>query len=175
MDITIFARAPFRSLICIGFIFIAACTSKVKEGSTSLEDSDGYVVAGEATQKAKIYITTLDQSELLQVHKVEDSTAGPGVTLKVDPSQTYQEMDGFGYTLTGGSAMHLHKMSSNSRAGVLQELFGTGANDIGVSYLRLSVGGSDLDERPWSYNDLPEGETDVQLERFSMAYDTVYL
>ncbi len=125
---------------------------------------------------AKIYITALDKSQLLQEHEVavNDTTIGE-VTIQVDPTTTFQEIDGFGYTLTGGSALHLSNMSATARTAILQELFGTGADDIGVSYIRLSVGASDLDERPWSYNDVPAGETDIKLAQFSMAYDTIYL
>jgi glucosylceramidase len=66
-------------------------------------------------------------------------------------------------------------MSDSTRADLLQELFGTGEDEIGVSYLRLSIGASDLDEAPFSYNDLPEGETDEKLEQFSLAKDTLNL
>ena len=98
---------------------------------------------------AKIYITALDKSQLLQENEVAtNSTTTPAVTIQVDPSTTYQEIDGFGFTLTGGSALHMSNMSAPARAALLQELFGTGTNSIGVSYLRLSVGGSDLDEYP---------------------------
>jgi glucosylceramidase len=128
------------------------------------------------TASSKIYITALDKSQLLQEHDVAtNSTATPAVTIQVDPSTTYQEIDGFGYTLTGGSALHIRNMSAPARAALLQELFGTGTNSIGVSYLRLSVGGSDLDEYPWSYNDMPNGATDVELAQFSLGYDTLYL
>tara|TARA_R110002126_G_scaffold64790_10_gene165800 strand:+ start:787 stop:2232 length:1446 start_codon:yes stop_codon:yes gene_type:complete len=128
------------------------------------------------TASTKIYITALDKSQLLQENDVAtNSTATPAVTIQVDPSTTYQEIDGFGYTLTGGSALHISNMSAPARTALLQELFGTGTNSIGVSYLRLSVGGSDLDEYPWSYNDLPNGATDLELAQFSLGYDTLYL
>ena len=66
-------------------------------------------------------------------------------------------------------------MSAAARADLLQELFGTDNGEIGISYLRLSIGASDLDEAPFSYNDLPEEETDEKLEKFSLANDTVNL
>ncbi|RYY97483.1 MAG: glucosylceramidase, partial [Chitinophagaceae bacterium] len=43
------------------------------------------------------------------------------------------------------------------------------------SYLRLSVGASDLDPEVFSYNDLPPGETDTALRRFSLAPDRKHL
>ncbi len=125
----------------------------------------------------KIYVTTLDKSSLLK-EEVIDLDKRPGnidAVVWIDTSKTFQEMDGFGFTLTGGSALHLQNMSDQPRKKLLKELFGTDNGDIGVSYLRISVGASDLDERPWSYDDLEEGKTDPELKYFSLAYDTLYL
>lgn len=54
---------------------------------------------------------------------------------------------------------------------MLQDLFGTKENSISISYLRISIGASDLNESVFSYNDLPEGQTDVNLSQFSLAPD----
>lgn len=152
---------------CLSFFVLttlAGCSSKQKNDTE------------ESQAAAKIYITALDKSQLLTEYEViENNTLAPDVTVQIDPNTTYQEMDGFGYTLTGGSALQLRKMSAPAREKLLQELFGTEGDGIGVSYLRLSIGGSDLDERPWSYNDLPKGATDEALDQFSLAYDTLYL
>lgn len=96
-------------------------------------------------------------------------------TIDIDASKTFQSIDGFGYTLTGGSAMLLHRMDSKARAALLHELFSTEGNSIGVSYLRISIGASDLDDRVFSYDDLPEGQTDTKLEKFSLAPDREHL
>jgi glucosylceramidase len=93
----------------------------------------------------------------------------------LDTTTKYQEMDGFGYTLTGGSALQLQRMTAPARQALLEELFGAGEGELAIRYLRVSIGGSDLDEYPWSYDDLPKGETDAALSHFSMAYDTLYL
>ena len=37
----------------------------------------------------------------------------------------YQTIDGFGYTLTGGSARHIVRMDATSRGALLKELFAT--------------------------------------------------
>lgn len=93
----------------------------------------------------------------------------------VDETIRYQLIDGFGYSLTGGSALNLMKMQPASRAALLQELFATDKDHIGTSYLRISLGASDLDEKVFSYNDLPEGETDPELKKFDLGYDKKYL
>ncbi|SOD82270.1 glycoside hydrolase family 30 protein [Spirosoma fluviale] len=96
-------------------------------------------------------------------------------TIRVDPTKTYQTIDGFGYTLTGGSAMLINQMEATARMALLTELFTASGKGIGVSYLRISIGASDLDERVFSYDDLPAGETDPTLAKFSLAPDEQHL
>jgi len=129
------------------------------------------------TPNATAYITSMDQSRILQKLPGDSliPMAGATATITLDTAITYQEMDGFGYTLTGGSALHLQAMSQEVRDVILQELFGTGEGELAIRYLRVSIGASDLDEYPWSYDDRPEGEMDEALEYFSLAYDTLYM
>ncbi|MCK9412997.1 MAG: glucosylceramidase [Prolixibacteraceae bacterium] len=88
--------------------------------------------------------------------------------IEVDVSQSYQTMDGFGNCLTDGSAILLTRMSSAARSALLKELFGWDKNNIGISYLRVSIGASDLSEYPYTYDDLPEGQSDMDLKNFSL-------
>ena len=107
------------------------------------------------------WVTTPDQTQQLrqQPGQLAFGKAAPtGAVIDIDDRQRFQTMDGFGYCLTGGSAELLHAMSAPARAKLLRELFGTGPNDIGVSYLRLSIGASDLDATVFSYDDLPAGK-----------------
>jgi glucosylceramidase len=53
----------------------------------------------------------------------------------------------------------------------LKELFSTDGNGIGVSYLRISIGASDLDDEVFSYDDLEKGKTDPTLAKFSLSAD----
>lgn len=88
-------------------------------------------------------------------------------TLRIDQDQVYQEIDGFGYTLTGGSAMHINNMSNANRKALLAELFGRDEGQIGVNYIRISIGASDLDASPFSYSE----SKDETLGNFSIAKD----
>jgi len=85
-----------------------------------------------------------------------------------DTTLAYQTIDGFGNCLTGGSAILLNKMTPESRASLLRELFATDGNNIGISYLRISIGASDLSDRVFSYDDMPSGQTDIALDHFSI-------
>ncbi|MCK4106540.1 hypothetical protein, partial [Acinetobacter radioresistens] len=93
------------------------------------------------------------------------------INIEVDESKTFQTIDGFGFSLTGGSAQVINELPAAKKQDLLQELFGTGTNDIGISYLRISVGASDLNEAPFTYNDMPVGETDEDLTEFSIEKD----
>ncbi|MBF9239291.1 glucosylceramidase [Hymenobacter sp. BT683] len=130
------------------------------------------------TAQAALWLTTPDKTRLFQLQPAKlpfSAAPAKGLTIEVDEKKTFQPIDGFGYCLTGGSAMLLHRMGATERAKLLRELFGTAGNNIGVSYLRLSIGASDLDDRVFSYDDLPAGETDPTLAKFSLAPDREHL
>ena len=125
-----------------------------------------------------LWLTNPDQSALFDLQTdsvVYPSTSEDLATIAIDGSETFQSMDGFGYTLTGGSALHINKMDDAPRKTLLKELFATDGKCIGVSYLRISIGASDLDPYPFSYDDLPEGQTDLAMEKFSLDPDRTNL
>ena len=120
------------------------------------------------------WITTADRSVLFQKQSEKltfGNNAGRGLPIIVDNRQEFQSMDGFGFALTEGSAFHLHRMTPSARAQILKELFAVDENNIGVSYIRLTLGASDLNNFVYSYNDLPEGETDFELKKFNLSHD----
>ncbi|MBK1896331.1 glycoside hydrolase family 30 protein [Chryseobacterium paridis] len=123
--------------------------------------------------EVQVWLTKGDESVKLQQQPSIHFTDNPvsGQNIEIDDTQKFQYIDGFGYTLTGGSVEVINRLSESKRKALLNELFGSNNNSISVSYLRLSVGASDLDSEVFSYDDLPEGQTDVSLEYFSLARD----
>lgn len=95
----------------------------------------------------------------------------PDPVISVDTTARYQTIDGFGNCLTGGSAILLNNMTQENRTRLIKELFSTSGSGIGISYLRVSIGASDLSDRVFSYNDLGAGETDPEMIRFSLDPD----
>ena len=89
-------------------------------------------------------------------------------TIEINEAKTFQTMDGFGFTLTDGSAMHIQAMSAGARHQLLRELFGTGEGEIGISVLRIAIGASDLSDHGYTYDDMPIGQTDPELGHFSL-------
>lgn len=94
------------------------------------------------------------------------------LTIDVDTSQRYQEIDGFGFALTGGSATLINGLEETKKEALLKELFLTDSTNIGVSYLRISLGASDLSEMPFTYDETTNGQKDVNLQSFSLDKET---
>ncbi|MEX8546595.1 MAG: glycoside hydrolase family 30 beta sandwich domain-containing protein [Mucilaginibacter sp.] len=109
-----------------------------------------------------------DKSSLFQKQNITlnfSSTASSNTTLTVDTAQVFQTIDGFGFALTGGSASLINSLNSTQQDALLKELFTTDSAHIGISYLRISIGASDLVPAPYTYDD---GPVDVNLQNFSI-------
>ncbi|MBX3254338.1 MAG: glucosylceramidase [Chitinophagaceae bacterium] len=161
-----------KKISLFAFVLLTYCFS-CNDKSSSPGNNDDSTTTG-----LKVWLTDPDASVLFKEQPnplVFTGDAGNYPAIEINEQETFQTMDGFGYTLTGGSAMLLGKMSANARAAILKEMFATDANNIGTSYLRVSIGASDLDEKVFSYNDLPDGQTDVNMEKFSLEPDKAYL
>jgi len=127
-----------------------------------------------AVNEVDFWLTKADQSVKLQKQSgimAFGNTVNNYASVEIDGSTTFQSIDGFGFTLTGGSAQVINSLNTAKKQELLQDLFGTKENSISISYLRISIGASDLNESVFSYNDLPEGQTDVNLSQFSLAPD----
>ncbi len=122
----------------------------------------------------EMWVTTFQQEALL---KKLEGRVNPGrleeelPLITVNSKNTYQSIDGFGFALTGGSALLIQSMEASARHELLKELFSRSDNGIGIDYLRISIGSSDLDPYPFTYNELATGQEDMQLEQFSISED----
>src|ERR1700744_3928594 len=125
------------------------------------------------------WLTNPDKSALLQQQNValnfsNQLAVQPVIT--VDTTTTYQSIDGFGYCLTGGSAQLIYSLPTAQRAALEQELFATDRNHIGVSYLRVTIGASDMSARVFSYDDnASPSQPDLTLANFDLSDDKSYL
>ena len=120
-----------------------------------------------------MWLTTADQKILFQRQAQPLSFAGAKINglpvLSVDSAQKYQRIEGFGFALTGGSAMLISHLPDLQRQTLLHELFLPETNGIGLSFLRISIGASDLSATCFTYNDIPKGQTDHALIHFNIA------
>lgn len=132
-------------------------------------------VHAQKDKQVTIWLTDPSQSVLFQqqpaasLEKANPFPADP--VIAIDEKKTFQHIDGFGWALTGGSAQHIMQMSPGARAALLRELFTQDSNHLGASYLRVSIGASDLNDHVFSYDDLPAGQTDTLLTHFDLGSD----
>jgi glucosylceramidase len=156
----------FLLLVCLGLVH-ADCNKKTITGNTqppppvTVNDVD-------------FWLTKSDQSALLQKQSVVLSfgtLSNSNAYIDVDSTTVFQTIDGFGYTLTGGSAYVIDQMSAGNKSNLLHELFATDSASLGISYLRLSIGASDLNASVFSYDDMPSGQSDSNLVHFSLDPD----
>jgi glucosylceramidase len=130
------------------------------------------------TNEMDFWLTKSDESVKLQKQSgilAFGTAPNSSPNIDVDENTAFQPVDGFGYTLTGGSAEVINSLNPSKKAELLQELFGNTATSIGVSYLRISIGASDLNATPFTYDDMPAGQTDLPLANFSLAPDMTNL
>ena len=124
--------------------------------------------------EASAWVTTGNRNRLL--HQETDIMIFEGQqtdlsSTSIDFDDLLQEIDGFGAALTGSSAWLINRQMSNAQSQqLLTELFHQ-TNGIGVSYLRLPMGSSDFSLSNYTYNDLLPGQSDPELEFFSIAPD----
>ena len=125
----------------------------------------------------QFWLTEGDKSVLFSpqkdVHFTNVSNQLPSIN--IDSTQKFQSIDGFGFCLTDGSAQLINSMADADKNNLLKELFSTDGNAIGISYIRISIGASDLSQKVYSFDDMPAGQTDIQLAKFSIAEDTTNL
>ena len=173
-------KTCFRSLFVnlLLFVGLSVAFSITSNGAVSDPLINGNKTNKNVKSDISWWLTKPDKSVLLQKQNLElkfKESVNQNSTISVDATTTYQEIDGFGIALTGGSAFLINKLSPEIRESLLKELFLRDDNSIGISYLRISIGASDLDAAVFSYDDLPAGETDVNLTKFSLGQDTVNL
>lgn len=130
-----------------------------------------------ATAGVEVWLTRSDQSILLQKQSglTFGTVSNAHPFIDVDTTTVMQSIDGFGYTLTSGSADVINGLSTAVKNDLLTELFGAAVNSIGISYLRISIGASDLSAYVYSYDDLAAGKTDPNLDSFSLDPDKTSL
>lgn len=143
----------------------------------SCKEDPGNPETGSTAPSYEFWLTNGDKSVLFQKQSTSQQISGGSnlPNISIDPSQTFQSIDGFGCALTGGSAMLINAMGAAERAALLHELFAVDGKNIGISYLRISIGASDLDDHVFSYNDLPAGQTDTAMTHFSLDPDRTNL
>ncbi len=146
--------------------------------------------ASAGAQTLSVYQTTPDLLEALtQVHSLRFAAKpDPGMTapqITVDDSKHFQEIDGFGASLTDSVAWLFAKKLTPAQTDAAFKTLFSRKDGIALSFLRQPIGSSDLAVTFYSYDDLcqqadtacttPAGSSDPNLTHFSLAHDQHYI
>lgn len=115
--------------------------------------------------------TTPDKSYDLSesTFKMENENSHCNSTITLNPSEEFQEIDGFGAAITEATAKNLLKMSETDRKNFLIQTFSP-SEGYGFSYIRVPIGCSDFSETEYTLCDT-EG-----IENFSLTdIETQYI
>jgi glucosylceramidase len=129
-------------------------------------------------RRASVWVTSGDRSRLLEqqpdVPFVSDTTS-PNLTIDVRADQVFQQIEGFGASLTESSAWLLATALTDGERATLMTQFFHPVFGIGLDVLRQPIGASDFALSHYSYDDMPAGQRDPALQQFSIARDRTYV
>ncbi|MGW2052609.1 ricin-type beta-trefoil lectin domain protein [Streptomyces sp. NPDC001840] len=135
-----------------------------------------------AGEQVNIWLTTTDDAAGRHVTRglqqqtpvtFQAGNGGSGTNITVDEGTRYQTFTGGGASFTDTAAWLMKgsgALSQATRDDTMRKLFSP-TEGIGLSFIRNPMGGSDLARFGYTYNDLPAGQTDPTLSRFSIAHD----
>jgi glucosylceramidase len=158
-------KYAFLTLGFIGIFF--SCSKKMMpQQQAATNPPDSLINKG----NVQVWLTEQNKSALFQPENAIgfSDLQNQLPSILVDSAQRFQKIDGFGFCLTDGSAQLINSMASSEKTKLLNELFSTDGASIGISYIRVSIGASDLSDKVYSYDDLSSGQTDTTLSKFSI-------
>lgn len=149
-------------------VFILLLATACQENGSADQKASG-------TGSVQRWVTQGDKLALLRSDSIpmKSTSDKAEVVVEIDTARRFQTIDGFGFSLTGGSAYWLYQLTPDNRAAILKELFD--ASGIGVSYLRISIGASDLDDHVFDYTNQTSGRANDPLASFSLMEDKKHL
>ncbi|MDN3581686.1 glycoside hydrolase family 30 protein [Mucilaginibacter flavus] len=165
-------RTVITSIVTLCVFSAASCGKKSSAGTvTPTNPTTPTTPTTPLSSDVAMWLTTADQTNVFSKQNVSinfGTSAASGPLINIDAATTYQTIDGFGYCLTGGSAQVINLMSDAQKNDLLTDLFATDGTHIGVSYLRITIGASDLSAFDYTYDEVTPGQTDVDLKSFSI-------
>lgn len=107
------------------------------------------------------------EADFVKVYDKADLKDG-GTQIVIDPATTYQTIEGFGASLTDASVYLLSQMDEETLNDVMVKLFDP-EKGIGASIIRTPIGSCDFSLEYYTYDDMPAGEEDWELEHFDAS------
>ena len=106
------------TLFC-GLLLGYSCSkSSPKNNPTPVTPTTPTTPTNPVSSDMQAWLTTADQSQLFKKQNIAlnfNTNTNSNPTIKVDDSQAYQSIDGFGFALTGGSASLINSLSEANK------------------------------------------------------------
>jgi glucosylceramidase len=160
-------------LFALVYVQLDGCSKENKEPKPTPTDDTTHTTV--VSTDVNLWLTNPSGGIYFKKQNIALNFSNPGnsyPTIEVDTTKSYQTVDGFGFALTGGSAYLINRLPSPQRENLLKELFTSDSTYIGISYLRISIGASDLNSYVYSYDDIATALTDTSLQFFNILPDT---
>ena len=131
-----------------------------------------------ADDAVRVFMTSPDGSRSLsegQPLRLGKAKKTRDPLIEVDLANRGQSILGLGASFDHSTCENLSKLPESLRAEVLEKLMSPDTG-IGMNLMRICIGASDFIGEPYyTYDDIPEGETDPELARFSIEKDRAYV
>jgi O-glycosyl hydrolase len=166
-----------------------------EQASFTLGGHSPGALRGDRCQLARAVVVWLPQSKSSLTVAARDpacrsgilySAFGPGTdaaspsssrrAVNVDARVRYQQVTGVGAAMTDTSAWLIYdELVPAARKRLMSELFGR--SGIRLAFTLVPMGGSDFTAtgQPYTYDDIPAGQTDPPLASFSISHDQAYI
>jgi glucosylceramidase len=135
--------------------------------------------SGRVQMGALAVLTTSDlSSRMSRVAELRPTTRPPrsAAIIRVRDRARFQRFRGLGAAMTDTSAWLIYdRLAASTRGAVIRSLFGQ--SGIRLDWLHVPIGASDYvaSGTPYSYDDLPSGQSDPRLAHFSIGHDLPYI
>jgi glucosylceramidase len=128
--------------------------------------------------EVEVWLTTGDELAKLQQQPGLNFSPGTGsnsIQILVSENTRYQQIEGFGAAVTDSAAWLIHNQLTPAQRDTLMNKLFSPSGGIGISFVRVPMGASDFALYPYTYDDMPAGQSDPNLARFSINHDRSYI
>ncbi|CAH0595440.1 unnamed protein product [Chrysodeixis includens] len=141
---------------------VCVCTADYCDSVTRAMPSSGEYVIYSSSEAGSRFEKSTGKLQSLR----EDGMYS--INLELDPTVTYQTIDGFGGAVSDAAAITWDSLKD---PGLKQNFIQSYCSSSGIQYnmLRVPIGGTDFSTRAYAYNELPEN--DAALTNFTLAQE----
>ena len=154
---------PGLACVLVAWVLLTGCAGGDRQVPPAVASP------GNGQARIETWTTTSDHRLRLAPSRLAFDPVDGNADIEVDATRKYQQMVGFGASITDASAWLIqNRMDSTQREELLRELFGRDGEGIGFDFARLTIGASDFSRRHYSLDDPPGGVADPELRHFSI-------